>query len=161
MWITIVDTHVTSLIAAALLFQFGTSPIRGFATTLTIGLVANVFTAVFASKTLFELMLRLRGAGTQVLSISGPARGIFEHQFRLHPVGAARHRPVAAWSSAQALATMATRGLPLGIDFSGGTLVIVEFAQQGVAEDDVRGAVAPIPGDEVVQRYGPRPIDSS
>ena len=50
-WITIVDTHVTSLIAAAFLFQFGTSSIRGFATTLTIGLVANVFTAVFASRT--------------------------------------------------------------------------------------------------------------
>ena len=49
----------------------------------------------------------------------------------------------------------ATRGIPLGIDFSGGTLVVVEFAQQGVAEDDVRGAVALIPGDEVVQRYGP------
>ena len=54
-WLTIVDTHVTSLIAAGLPFQFGTSPIRGFATTLTIGLVANVFTAVFVSKTLFEL----------------------------------------------------------------------------------------------------------
>src|SRR5688500_14374885 len=63
-WITIVDTHVTSLIAAAFLYQFGTIPIRGFATTLTIGLVANVFTAVFASKTLFELVLRRRGAAT-------------------------------------------------------------------------------------------------
>ena len=49
----------------------------------------------------------------------------------------------------------ATRGLPLGIDFSGGTLVIVEFAQQGVTEDEVRNAVAALPGDEVVQRYGP------
>jgi preprotein translocase subunit SecD len=57
-WITIVDTHITSLIAAAILFQFGTSPIRGFATTLTLGLVANVFTAVFVSKTLFDLTMR-------------------------------------------------------------------------------------------------------
>ena len=46
-----------SLIAAAFLFQFGTGPIRGFATTLTIGLLANVFTAVFVSRTLFELVL--------------------------------------------------------------------------------------------------------
>jgi preprotein translocase subunit SecD len=53
-WTTIVDTHVASLIAAALLFQFGTGPIRGFATTLTMGLLANVFTAVFVSRTLFE-----------------------------------------------------------------------------------------------------------
>jgi preprotein translocase subunit SecD len=57
-WITIVDTHITSLIAAAILFQFGTSPIRGFATTLTLGLVANVFTAVFVSKTMFDLTMR-------------------------------------------------------------------------------------------------------
>ena len=50
--------------------------------------------------------------------------------------------------------TMATRGIPLGIDFSGGTLVIAEFAEPGVTEAAVRDAVAPIPGDEVVQRYG-------
>ena len=56
-WLTIIDTHVTSLIAAAFLFQFGTSSIRGFATTLAIGLLANVFTAVFVSRTLFEVAL--------------------------------------------------------------------------------------------------------
>ena len=48
-FITIVDTHVSSLIAAACLFQFGTGPIKGFAITLVVGLIANVFTAVFVS----------------------------------------------------------------------------------------------------------------
>jgi preprotein translocase subunit SecD len=57
---TIVDTHVASLIAAAFLFQFGTGPIRGFATTLTIGLLSNVFTAVFVSRAMFELFLSRR-----------------------------------------------------------------------------------------------------
>ena len=52
------------------------------------------------------------------------------------------------------MATIAARGLPLGIDFSGGTLVVVEFAQDGVTEEQVRAAVAALPGDEVVQRYG-------
>jgi preprotein translocase subunit SecD len=61
-FLTIVDTHVSSLIAAAFLFQFGTGPIRGFATTLSIGLVTNVFTSVFVSRTLFELILRRRQA---------------------------------------------------------------------------------------------------
>lgn len=61
-WWTIVDTHVASLIAAAFLFQFGTGPIRGFATTLAIGLLANVFTAVFVSRTMFDLMLTRRRA---------------------------------------------------------------------------------------------------
>ena len=57
-FLTLLDTHVASLIAAAFLFQFGTGPIRGFATTLTIGLLTNLFTSVFVSKTLFELALR-------------------------------------------------------------------------------------------------------
>lgn len=57
---TIVDTHVASLISAAFLFQFGTGPIRGFATTLTIGLLSNVFTAVFVSRAMFELFLSRR-----------------------------------------------------------------------------------------------------
>jgi preprotein translocase subunit SecD len=54
---TILDTHIASLIAALFLFQFGTGPIRGFATTLTIGLLTNVFTSVFVSRALFELVL--------------------------------------------------------------------------------------------------------
>jgi preprotein translocase subunit SecD len=59
-FLTILDTHVASLISAAFLFQFGTGPIRGFATTLFFGLLANVFTAVFGSRTLFELVLSRR-----------------------------------------------------------------------------------------------------
>ena len=61
-FLTILDTHVASLIAAAFLFQFGTGPIRGFATTLCIGLLTNVFTSVFVSRTLFELLLSRKQA---------------------------------------------------------------------------------------------------
>jgi preprotein translocase subunit SecD len=57
---TIFDTHTTTLIAAAFLFQFGTGPIRGFAITLFVGLIANMFTAVYVSHRLFELMLGQR-----------------------------------------------------------------------------------------------------
>jgi preprotein translocase subunit SecD len=63
-WWTIVDTHVSSLIAALFLFQFGTGPIRGFATTLFIGLVSNVFTAVFISRAMFEFVLSRRRVAT-------------------------------------------------------------------------------------------------
>jgi preprotein translocase subunit SecD len=63
-FLTILDTHIASLISAAFLFQFGTGPIRGFAMTLTIGLLANVFTAVFVSRTMFELFLGRRRAAT-------------------------------------------------------------------------------------------------
>jgi preprotein translocase subunit SecD len=68
-FLTLLDTHVTSLIAAAFLFQFGTGPIRGFATTLTIGLLTNLFTSIFVSKTLFELVLSRRHTAAQTISI--------------------------------------------------------------------------------------------
>ncbi len=68
-FITIVDTHVSSLISAAFLFQFGTGPIRGFATTLFFGLIANVFTAVFVSRAMFEFILSRKPAATAKLSI--------------------------------------------------------------------------------------------
>lgn len=57
---TIFDTHLTSLVAAAILFQFGTGPVQGFAVTLSIGLLANVFTAIFVSRFIFDLVLGRR-----------------------------------------------------------------------------------------------------
>jgi preprotein translocase subunit SecD len=56
-FLTLLDTHVAALISAAFLIQFGTGPIRGFAYTLILGLVSNLFTATFVSKTLYELVL--------------------------------------------------------------------------------------------------------
>jgi preprotein translocase subunit SecD len=57
---TLVDTHTAALISAAFLFQFGTGAIRGFAVTLFWGLVSNLFTSIFVSKTLFEVTLARR-----------------------------------------------------------------------------------------------------
>jgi len=51
--LTIIDTHVTTVVSCAFLFLFGTGPVKGFAVTLVIGLIANVFTAVFVSQTIF------------------------------------------------------------------------------------------------------------
>jgi preprotein translocase subunit SecD len=56
-WWTIVDTHVTTVVSCAFLFLFGEGPVRGFAVTLVIGLIANIFTAVFVSKTIFDYEL--------------------------------------------------------------------------------------------------------
>lgn len=56
-WLTVIDAHVTTLITAAFLFIFGTGPIRGFALTLSIGIVINLFTAVFGSKVIFDWVI--------------------------------------------------------------------------------------------------------
>src|SRR5947208_972646 len=57
---TLFDTHIAALISAAFLFNFGTGAIRGFAVTLFFGLVSNLFTSIFVSKTLFEMELSQR-----------------------------------------------------------------------------------------------------
>jgi preprotein translocase subunit SecD len=67
-WITIVDTHVTTIVSAFILFIFGTGPVRGFATTLTFGLLANLFTSVFVSRVIFDSFLNRKQRG-EALSI--------------------------------------------------------------------------------------------
>jgi preprotein translocase subunit SecD len=67
-WTTIIDTHVTTIVSAAILFLFGTGPVRGFAVTLTFGLLANLFTAVFVSRTIFDWNLNRKERG-EALSI--------------------------------------------------------------------------------------------
>ena len=56
----ILDSNVTTVIAALVLFQFGTGPVKGFAVTLTIGIAVSMFTAIFVSKTIFETIFRMR-----------------------------------------------------------------------------------------------------
>jgi preprotein translocase subunit SecD len=67
-WITIVDTHVTTIVSAIILFIFGTGPVKGFAVTLSFGLFANLFTAVFVSRVIFDWLLTRKQRG-EALSI--------------------------------------------------------------------------------------------
>jgi preprotein translocase subunit SecD len=65
-WTTIFDTHVTTIVSAAILFLFGTGPVKGFAVTLTFGLAANLFTAVYVSRVIFEAHLNHLKPGEMV-----------------------------------------------------------------------------------------------
>jgi preprotein translocase subunit SecD len=67
-WTTIVDTHVTTIVSAMILYLVGTGPVKGFAVTLTVGLVANVITAVFISRLIFDYLLSKKDRNA-VLSI--------------------------------------------------------------------------------------------
>ena len=66
-FLTIIDTHVTTVVSCAFLFVFGTTAVKGFAISLVIGLIANIFTAVFVSKVIFDYEL---GGKKQVESLS-------------------------------------------------------------------------------------------
>jgi preprotein translocase subunit SecD len=57
-FMTIMDSHVTTLITAAVLFQFGTGPVKGFAVSLSLGIIINLFTSLVATKVIFDSFLR-------------------------------------------------------------------------------------------------------
>ena len=128
-FITIFDTHVTDLISALFLLQFGTGPVRGFAVTLTVGLIANLFTAIFVSRLIYDIVLDLRTRGGKRptdLSI-GPVNSFrgFKIPFMKYKVhfilASAVLIGVGMWS-------LATRGLNMGIDFRGGQELQVRFS---------------------------------
>ncbi len=65
-WITIVDTHVTTIVSALILMTVGTGPVRGFAVTLIFGLLANLFTSVFVSRVIFDTILGSKERGAEL-----------------------------------------------------------------------------------------------
>ncbi|HEX8179555.1 MAG TPA: protein translocase subunit SecD [Pyrinomonadaceae bacterium] len=68
-FVTIIDTHVTTIVSSLFLFIFGTGPLRGFAVTLVLGLVVNLFSAVYVSRTIFMWLLNRRGHRPETISI--------------------------------------------------------------------------------------------
>ena len=84
--LTIIDTHVTTVVSCAILFLFGSGPVKGFAVTLVIGLVANVFTAVFVSRFIFdwELSRPKPVTGAQYLREYPQQSRFFERDIKEH-----------------------------------------------------------------------------
>jgi len=140
-FVTILDTHVTTVVASLFLFLFGTGPVRGFAVTLVIGLVANLFTAVFVSRVIFDWQLA-RHPRLQRLSIWPTRRG---ELFPAPSWSFMSKRNVtliaAAIMMAGSLALVFTQGLRYGLDFRGGTLTYVKFEPKP-SIDDLRAAVS-------------------
>jgi preprotein translocase subunit SecD len=131
--LTIIDTHVTTVVASAFLFAFGTGPVRGFAVTLVIGLVANLFTAVFVSRAIFDYQL-WRHPKLPSLSI-----GSRKDLFQKCRIGFMNRRILTLGISVLAmilsLAGIAGCGLKPGLDFRGGALVQVKFAGSPAIDD--------------------------
>ncbi len=96
---SIIDSNITTLIAALFLFQFGTGPIRGFAVTLSIGILATLFAGVFVSRWLFDLVLFPPDASRAALDLRTPRSTSHaadsRHQHRLHEVPEVLDRRVA------------------------------------------------------------------
>ena len=145
----ILDSNITTLIAAVFLYWFGTGPIRGFATTLAIGLLASMFTAIFVTRIIFDAWLA-----------SGRLTRLRMRRF----IGQPRIDYIAKRRACYALsAVMVSAGVAAfilrgesryGVDFTGGVLQEYRFASP-VNADGLRGALAKVGlGDAVIQQFG-------
>jgi SecD/SecF fusion protein len=144
-WSAIVDSNVTTVLAAGLLFYFATGPVRGFGITLTIGVLASMLTCLVLSRVMLELLASRRRIREHP-AISGLAGESRVRRWLMHrrPFLLRRHR---RWLAASALAVavagtgIGIKGLNFGVEFTGGRLV--EYATtQPVDAQAARDAVA-------------------
>jgi preprotein translocase subunit SecD len=142
--VTIIDTHVTTVVASAFLFIFGTGPVRGFAVTLVIGLLANLFTAVFVSRAIFDLQI-FRNPRLASLSIGRELFGQTSINFlskRALTLG------LSALAILISIGSLVMKGGPKqGLDFRGGTLMYVRFDPMPPIDDLRRALSAKLPGE--------------
>ncbi|MCU0449639.1 MAG: protein translocase subunit SecDF [Bernardetiaceae bacterium] len=139
---TIFDSNLTTLLVAFFLFVFGTGPIKGFATTLMVGIFCSFFTAVYVSRVMVYALTARKGDDSN-LSFALPSTF---NLLQLHGVNFIGKRKIAYAVSgtiiAIGFALIAVQGLNLGTDFKGGRTYVVEFNAPIVASD-IRSAILP------------------
>lgn len=132
----IIDSNLTTLIAAFMLFQFGSGPIKGFAVTLSIGLIASLFTALFVTRTLFDFFV-----GRKIIK-SLPGISLFKNT----KIDFVSKRYVCYFLSAIIIASgmwalFSRKDAAYGIDFAGGQIQEYEFVYP-VSVDNIRQAIS-------------------
>lgn len=147
----IFDSNLTTLIAALLLFQFGSGPIRGFAVTLTIGLIASLFTAIIVSRTIFEIILKFRLKSLSMLHLIKETKLDFIGKRRFFYL-------VSLVIIGLGLFTFFNKGKQAyGIDFAGGQLQEYSF-KSGVSVDKVRSVLKELNlADASIQQFKDNP----
>jgi SecD/SecF fusion protein len=151
-WATILDANITTLLAMVLLFKFGAGAIRGFAVTMSLGIVISMFTAVALMRFLMETLVRrgkLKRLEIKPLIGGVPAPGAFSFMRRGRLALA-----VSAVLSVGSLGLLVMPGPSLGIDFTGGVQMILH-SDAPVPLSELRAAIAAqVPGDASLQAFG-------
>lgn len=148
-FLTILDANVTTLITALILFQFGTGPVRGFATTLSVGILTSMFTAIVVTRVVFDML-------TQNKVISGLRMLHLIKETKIDFIG---KRKIAYLLSLAliicGLIVFVKRGdRNFGIDFTGGTVQQFKFANP-VSIEEMRASLRKIElGGAEIQRFG-------
>jgi len=135
---SIIDANITTLLTGIILFIFGTGPIKGFATTLIIGICTSLFSAIFITRLIFEWQLSRNKALTFSTKLTQGA-------FKKINIGFVVKRKTFYFISTiiivGGLVSLFTRGLNAGIDFSGGRYYIVQFFDQTADVDKLAGVL--------------------
>ena len=142
----IFDSNITSIITGIILFNFGTGPIRGFATTLIIGIVCSFFTAVFMTRLVYEWRLN-KEKWTNLTFTTGLSANLMRNT-KINFMGAAK-TSLAVFGAAILIsgASLVIRGLSSSIDFTGGRNFTVKFEQK-VEPEQIREVLADKIGDD-------------
>ena len=142
----IFDSNITSIITGIILFNFGTGPIRGFATTLIIGIVCSFFTAVFMTRLVYEWRLN-KEKWTNLTFTTNLSKNLMRNS-NINFMGSAKVS-FAVFGAALVLsvAMLGIRGLSSSIDFTGGRNFTVKFEQK-VEPEQIREVLADKIGDD-------------
>lgn len=157
-WSAVADSHVTTLLAAGLLFVFATGPVKGFGVTLAIGVVTSLLTAMVITRIFADLALRLPAVRRRpaVTGMAGLGRLRTRLTRRVPRLMAHRRRWLLSCAGLLmvALAGIGARGMEFGVEFTGGR-VVQYTAERPVDADEARAAVAKAGfPDAVVQTTG-------
>ncbi|WP_442809478.1 protein translocase subunit SecF [Streptomyces sp. SR27] len=157
-WSAVADSHITTLLAAGLLFVFASGPVKGFGVTLAIGVVTSLLSAMVITRLLADLTLRLPAVRRRpsVTGIAGLGRLRTRLTRRVPRLMAHRRRWLLSCGALLlvALAGIGVRGLEFGVEFTGGR-VVQYTAERPVDADEARAAVADAGfPDAVVQTTG-------
>jgi SecD/SecF fusion protein len=147
--LTILDANITTLITAVVLFQFGTGPVKGFAITLSVGIIISMFTALFVTRSIFDLLTERRWLKhVSMLQVMKQPNIAFLSRRRVGMT-------VSAIAIIIGMGTFIVRGQDnFGIDFAQGTIVQVRF-ESPISTGEVREALSEAGITEtVIQQYG-------
>ena len=145
----IFDSNLTSILTGIILFNFGTGPIRGFATTLIIGILCSFFTAVFLTRLVYEHYMN-KEKWLHLTFTTGISKNLMQN-VHYNFMGATK-RAFTVWGIIIVVCIISffTRGLAQSIDFTGGRNFVVQFEQK-VQPETVRSLLQPKVGDANVQ----------
>ena len=145
----IFDSNFTSIITGIILFNFGTGPIRGFATTLIIGIICSFFTAVFLTRIVYEHFLG-KGKLQNLTFTTGMSKNLMQNTAVKFMESAKTSFAIFGAIAIICIAFLATRGLSKSIDFTGGRNFVVQF-EEPVEPEEVRDILQNVITEDNVQ----------